>query len=160
MMGDFTYTHSKIPDGIEMGRFSQIAWGVRFLRNGEHPSTLNGYVANYPFHEKFGIVDYPVCGGKGDIKIGNDVMIGAGAIILSNVTIGDGAIIGAGAVVTKDVEPYSIVAGNSAKLIRFRFPPEKIAKLLKIQWWNWDREIVTDRIEHFKDIDEFIERYG
>ena len=59
--------------------------------------------------------------GKGDIIVKDDVWIGARATICSGVTIGQGAIIGAGAVVTKDVEPYSIVAGNPAKLIRYRF---------------------------------------
>lgn len=68
--------------------------------------------------------------------IGNDVWIGNRALILQGVTIGDGAVVGAGAVVTKDVEPYTIVAGNPAKPIRKRFDDETIDKLLKLKWWD------------------------
>ncbi len=74
--------------------------------------------------------------------IGNDVWIGARATILSGVTIGDGAVIGAGSVVTKNVEPYSIVAGNPAKLIRKRFDDKTIERLLKIKWWEYGPNIL------------------
>jgi virginiamycin A acetyltransferase len=59
---------------------------------------------------------------------------------MPGVAIGDGAIIGARAVVAKDVPPYAIVAGNPAAVIKYRFSPEIIQELLKIQWWNWDLE--------------------
>lgn len=72
--------------------------------------------------------------------IGNDVWIGANVKIKSGIMIGDGAIIGAGAVVTKDVEPYSIVAGVPAKVIRYRFEKETICDLLNMEWWNWTDE--------------------
>ena len=71
---------------------------------------------------------------RGDVIISNDVWIGHGASILSGVQIGDGAVIGARAVITKDVEPYSIVAGNPARLIRKRFDDETIRKLQEIRW--------------------------
>ena len=74
--------------------------------------------------------------------IGNDVWIGYRAIILNGVTVGDGAIIGAGAVVTKNVEPYSIVAGVPARVIRKRFSDDLINKLLKLQWWNYGADIL------------------
>ena len=77
---------------------------------------------------------------KGDVIIGNDVWICGNAIILSGVTIGDGAVIGNGAIVSHDVAPYSIVAGNPATHIRYRFSPEIIEDLLQIQWWNWSEE--------------------
>lgn len=79
---------------------------------------------------------------KVDINIGNDVWIGNGAIILSGVTIYDGAIVGAGAVVTKDVPPYAIVAGNPAKVIRYRFSESIIERFLRIKWWNYGPEIL------------------
>lgn len=69
-------------------------------------------------------------------KIGNDVWIGHGVTIKAGVTIGDGAIIGSNAMVTKDVPPYSIVAGVPAKVIRFRFDDNIIQMLLKSEWWK------------------------
>jgi len=75
-----------------------------------------------------------------DIVIGNDVWIGLGATILSGVNIGDGAVIGAYSVVTKDVPHYAIVAGNPAKLIRYRFSIKTINILRKVQWWDWNYE--------------------
>ena len=77
---------------------------------------------------------------RGSITIGNDVWIAAGAQILSGVHVGDGAIVGAGAIVTRDVAPYSIVAGNPARLVRYRFAPEVIDRISAIQWWNWPEE--------------------
>lgn len=78
---------------------------------------------------------------KTSTKIGNDVWIGHGAIIIAGITVGDGAIIAAGAVVTKSVPPYAIVGGVPAKIIKYRFSDEKISLLLKSMWWQystWD----------------------
>lgn len=90
------------------------------------------------------------------VQIGNDVWVGANVIILPGVTIGDGAVLAAGAVVTKDVEPYAIVGGIPAKLIKYRFAQEKREKLLRIQWWNWDEEKIEENIELFYDPDKFL----
>lgn len=76
--------------------------------------------------------------------IGNDVWIGADTIICRNVTIGDGAIIGAGSVVTKNVPPYTIVAGSPAKIIKQRFTNSQILKLLTLKWWNYHPSILTN----------------
>ena len=76
--------------------------------------------------------------------IGNDVWIGYGATILNGVSVGDGAIIAAGAVVTKDVEPYSIVGGNPARVIRKRFSDKDIETLLRIKWWEYGPDILHD----------------
>jgi virginiamycin A acetyltransferase len=73
---------------------------------------------------------------KGDTIIGNDVWIGQNATILPGVKIGDGVIIGTKSVVGSDVEPYAIVAGNPAKVIRKRFDDELIALLLQLKWWD------------------------
>ena len=74
--------------------------------------------------------------------IGNDVWIGYEAVIMQGVTIGDGAIIGTRAVVTKDVPPYTIVAGVPAKPIRKRFDDATIRKLEALRWWDWDEETI------------------
>ena len=83
---------------------------------------------------------------KGDTIIGNDVWIGQNAVILPGVHIGDGAIIGANSVVGKDVDPYSIVAGNPARVIRMRFDDEMIALLEKLKWWDMDIETINSLI--------------
>lgn len=74
------------------------------------------------------------------MEVGNDVWIGGGAIVLSGLRVGHGAVIGAGAVVTKDIEPYSIVAGVPARKIGMRFDAETIDQLLRIRWWDWPLE--------------------
>lgn len=83
------------------------------------------------------------------IIIGNDVWIGRRSMIMDGITIGDGSIIASGAVVTKDVEPYSIVGGVPAKVLKFRFSKEMIELLEKIQWWNYSDNELTSRIELF-----------
>ncbi len=93
------------------------------------------------------------------ITIGNDVFIGANVTILDGVTIGDGAIIGAGAVVSKDIPPYAIAVGCPIRIIRYRFTPEQIEALLKIKWWDFDEEHLSDVEKHFYDIDKFIYKY-
>lgn len=80
---------------------------------------------------------------KGDTIVGNDVWIGYESVIMPGIKIGNGAIIGAKSVVTKDVEPYSIVGGNPAKLIRKRFSNDQINLLENIAWWNWEIEDIT-----------------
>jgi acetyltransferase-like isoleucine patch superfamily enzyme len=79
---------------------------------------------------------------KGKVSIGNDVWIGVRAIILSGVTVGDGTIIGAGNIVVHDVLPYSIVAGNPAKVIGSRFDPDLIDALLILKWWDYPENTI------------------
>ena len=84
---------------------------------------------------------------KGDIIVENDVWIGYRATILSGVNIGQGAIIAAGSVVTKDVPPYAIVGGVPAKVIKYRFPPEMIGELLKVDYSQLSEEMVREHID-------------
>ena len=76
------------------------------------------------------------------VRIGNDVWIGLNAVVMDGVTIGDGAVIGAGAVVTKDIPPYAIAVGVPARVIKYRFEPEIIARLLKTRWWDRPPEVI------------------
>lgn len=125
-------------DRLVIGKFCQIASGVEFVMNGANHQmnavstfpffTLSGWDAEAPSP-----ADMPL---KGDTVIGNDVWIGQNAVILPGVHIGDGAIIGANAVVGSDVAPYTIVAGNPARLLRRRFDDELTALLLEWKWWD------------------------
>lgn len=97
---------------------------------------------------------------KGQILIGNDVWIGKGAMIMSDVRIGDGAVVAAGSVVVKDVPPYAIVGGNPAKIIKYRFPQKTVNQLRRIGWWNWDKETKNNRLEDMLgDVLEFANKY-
>jgi acetyltransferase-like isoleucine patch superfamily enzyme len=95
---------------------------------------------------------------KGGVRIGNDVWIGEGATVLSGVSVGNGAVVGAHSVVTKNVSPYAIVAGNPARLLRFRFSPSQVAALERISWWNWPIEDIrsSSHLLFSSEIDEFI----
>ncbi len=103
-------------------------------------------------------IGHPSC--KGDIIIENDVWIGAKATVMSGVTIHNGAVVAAGSVVTKDVPPYAIVAGNPAKVVKYRFTEEQIKKLLQISWWNWGEARIREcALDMWSDkIDEFINK--
>lgn len=84
------------------------------------------------------------------VTVGNDVWIGERVLVMGGVTIGDGAVIGAGAIVTKDVPPYTIVAGVPAKPIRKRFPDDVIAKLEELKWWDLPEEKLKEHITLFQ----------
>lgn len=138
-------------DKLIIKKFCSIACNVKFLFNSAN-HTINS-LSTYPFplfYEEWNLDRKDVVqswDNKGDIIIGNDVWIGYEAIILAGVTIGDGAIIGARAVVTKDVLPYTVVAGVPAKPIKKRFDDKTISKLLDIQWWNWSDEKIAKNIK-------------
>jgi acetyltransferase-like isoleucine patch superfamily enzyme len=161
VLGEYSYVSQfSIVNKTNIGKFCSIANGC-YIGLWEH----NTDVSTHPFFL------YPHCGGfvneykdyKKDIietNIGNDVWVGAGAIIMKGVTIGNGAIVGAGAVVTKNVEAYSIVVGSPAKVVKYRYCSEDIAWLESLKWWDFDREylkqIIADgafsSFEKFKEI--------
>jgi len=121
---------------LRIGKYCAIAPKVTILLGGEHRSQ---WISTYPFSllddAARDLPGYPYT--KGDVTIGNDVWIGYDALILSGVTIGDGAVIGARSLVSKDVEPYAVVGGIPAKLIKYRFSDSIIESLIKISWWDW-----------------------
>lgn len=95
------------------------------------------------------------------VKIGNDVWIGHGVVILAGVIVGNGAVIAAGAVVSKDVEDYTIVAGVAAKPIRKRFSDEVIKGFNRLCWWDWDDALLSQRMEDFRTLsgEAFLAKY-
>jgi len=121
---------------IHIGKYCSISDTVLFDGGMQHNSR---FVTTFPLW-KIGSAERKDRMCKGDIHVGNDVWIGHEAVIMSGVTIHDGAVIGARAVVTKDVDPYTIVGGVPAKLIRHRFPLPLIGILLQIKWWDWPQE--------------------
>jgi chloramphenicol O-acetyltransferase type B len=95
------------------------------------------------------------------LRIGNDVWIERRAILLPGVTVGDGAVIVAGAVVEEDVPPYAILAGSPARIVRYRFDPDTVAKLLAIRWWDWpDDRIKAELPAFYGTVESFLARHA
>lgn len=124
-------------DKLEIGKFCSIGSGASFILAGNQGHN-HKWISAYPFDKEIFPNAKSGFETKRDTVIGNDVWIGTEAIIMPGVKIGDGAVIGTRSVVTKDVEPYTIVGGNPAKVIKKRFSDSDIEKLLEIKWWNWD----------------------
>lgn len=93
--------------------------------------------------------------------IGHDTWIGAGAMIKPEITLGDGAVVAAGALVTKDVAPYTIVAGTPAKVLRLRQPPEVAERLVALAWWDWPHDVLRAALEDFRALPakDFLDKY-
>lgn len=147
---NYTYINpgSIIGSKTEIGKFCSISYNCLIGLN-EHPvnflstspylySNINIFNNSSTYKEVF----HPVI-------IGNDVWIGAGAVVLQNVKIGNGAIVAASAVVTKDVPPYAIVGGCPAKVLKYRFDKEIINYLQKIEWWNKEIHEMKNFSEYF-----------
>lgn len=132
------YLYPGAPERLEIGRFCQIAHGVRFVTASANHDMAGLSTYPFPVFDPALIEGYKAAfTGLPDTVIGHDVWIGHGALILPGARIGHGVIVGAGAVVGGTVAPYSIVAGNPGRVIRPRFPPETVAGLLRLGWWDW-----------------------
>lgn len=141
-VGDFTYGQPIVlqwdkTTRLKIGKFCSIGANVQIYLGGEHHTD---WLTTYPFDVLMGEAETP---SKGDVTIGNDVWIGNNVQILSGVTIGDGAVVGAGCVIAKDVNPYTIMIGNPARILTKRdygspqiawwdLPLEKIAEIIPI----------------------------
>lgn len=139
-----------------IGNFVSIAENVKFILGGNHRIDT---LTNYPLYSKY-ILNSPLhdANTKGPIIVKDEVWIGCEVIILSGSTLGKGCIIAAGSVVTKDVPDYAIVAGNPAKVLRFRFEKEIVESLLKIDLSKIPNNFFIDNIEEFyKPLNENLE---
>ena len=150
---------------VFLGKYNSIGRDCNFFLHANHrpdwittSSQLWGPVTQEiaEMHMKMG---HPSC--KGDIIVQNDVWIGAKATIMSGITIHNGAIVAAGSNVTKNVPAYAIVAGNPAKIVKYRFSDEQIEKLLKISWWDWTEEKIKEEALSMwtNNITEFIDKH-
>lgn len=164
--GDYSYCdrYADIANA-QIGKFANIA---AFARIGATDHPLHTAACH---HFLYRSDDYWDNAGQDEVffahrrsrtaHIGHDTWIGAGAMIKPEVTLGDGAVVAAGAVVTKDVEPYTIVAGTPAKVLRVRQPPEIAERLIALAWWDWSHEDIRQALLDFRSLaaEAFLEKY-
>ena len=170
-VGEFTYynsynqaddptqfeTHNVLytagPEKLIIGKFCAIATGAKFLLSAaNHPmlgsTTFPFFIFGGTWFERTAEF-LPQVASRGDTVIGNDVWIGREAMIMPGVHIGDGAIVASGSVVVSDVPAYTVVGGNPARPLKQRFSDEEVAVLLRVAWWNWPIDAIT---EHVREI--------
>ena len=162
-IGDYSYINTQfgntfIDSNVSIGKFCSVAPNV-CIALGNHNAS---YITTHPFiyDKKYNFV-FKDMHKKDDNKktiIGNDVWIGANANIKRGVSIGNGAIVAMNSVVTKDVPDYAIVAGNPARIIRYRFELAEIEFLNNSKWWDKSENELKTEIEKFYDINLFIKK--
>ncbi len=165
-IGDYSYI---VNDGnviyTTIGKFCSIAAMVR-INPGNHPMQRASqahftYRASAYFDDAEDEADFFAWRRSTPVTIGHDVWIGHGAVILPGRAIGNGAVIAAGAVVTKDVDPYTIIAGVPGKPVRRRFPAPIAKELQAMAWWDWEHDKLRLALPDFQKlpVEDFIARY-
>jgi acetyltransferase-like isoleucine patch superfamily enzyme len=131
-----------------LGRYCSVSWNVT-IGATQHPMNRISSHA-FPYVKKFGFVtqDHRFATGT---QVGHDVWIGANGVVMPGIKIGNGAVIGASSVVTKDIPDFAIVAGIPAKVVRYRFPEEVIARLNKSAWWNLEPDLIRKHIADWQE---------
>lgn len=166
VLGDYSYVVND-SDVIytTIGKFCSIAAHTR-INPGNHPMQRASqshftYRASAYFEDAEDEAAFFDWRRAHAVTIGHDVWIGHGAIVLAGRTIGNGAVIAGGAVVTKDVAPYTIVAGNPARPIRRRFPEEIASRLETLGWWDWEHARLRAALDDFRSlsVEEFLARH-
>lgn len=162
-IGDFTYIEPGCRvSSVDIGKYCSIG-PYCIVGAADHP--VSDFVSSHPRfymaapHFGYDLADEELRGSFERSRIGNDVWLGAGAAVLGGVTVGDGAIIGAGAVVTRDVEPYAIVGGVPARLIRHRFDPDTVRVVRDAAWWDRDDEWLRANLPLMTDVQAFVRQH-
>ena len=166
VLDDYSYiVHDGEVAGTTIGKFCSIASHVR-INPGNHPMHRASqahftYRSRQYWPEEADDAAFFDWRRAHPVTIGHDVWIGHGAVILPGRTIGTGAVVGAGSIVTRDVAPYTIVAGNPARVIRRRFEEATAEKLQTLAWWDWDHERLRQALPDFRNLslEDFLERH-
>lgn len=165
--GDYSYCDRGADiANAQIGKFANIASATR-IGATDHPmekASLHHFLyrsSDYWDEEEVD-ADWFALRASRIATIGHDTWIGHGALVKPEVTIGHGAVIASGTVVTKDVAPYTIVGGNTAKLIRRRFDERLSERLMELAWWDWDNETLRVALPDFRKMGAaaFVEKYG
>lgn len=152
-MGAYSYVVGPMTGNFSVGRYTSIASNVKIMGEKHPMHRLTMHPITYHFKhaalaDELGIPQEPFDATGGPVTIGHDVWIGEGAVIATGVTIGNGAVVAARSIVTRDVPPYTVVAGAPAKPIRMRFETDLIDLLLESKWWEFN---IADIPPHWSD---------
>jgi virginiamycin A acetyltransferase len=149
IIGDYTRINGPIlikgRTRVDIGKYCAIGWNVAIISTN-HPLAYANI--QYNLQERSGFSSF--VDDRGSVSIGDNVWIGDRAAILAGVHIGSGAVVGACSVVTKNVPPFSVVAGIPARTIRKRFNDAIIEKLMEIRWWDWPIERIRRNRKFFE----------
>lgn len=132
---------------VQVGSYCSLGANIKFIIDGNHRIDT---FSSYPFQTLFAGAPVNVW-GKETPTVGHDVWIASDVVIYSGVHIGDGAVIGGNSVVTKSVPPYAVVAGNPARIVKYRFPDDVIADLLALKWWTLPEDVIHTRLIPIQD---------
>ncbi len=166
-LGDYSYIerHTEIIYS-RIGKFCAIASDVRINALNHPMERISQHKITYRPNEYFLYAkidkDFRDARKSAVVEIGHDVWIGHGAIILPGVKIGHGAVVAAGAVVTKNVEPYSVVAGVSAQRIKWRFKKAVREQIISLAWWDWSHDQLAKAVEDMRtlSIEDFLKKWA
>ncbi len=141
------YDFARSKARLDIGKYCAFAHDTTFIMSDANHAIMGPSTFPFPIFggawERALAADATPWANKGDTKVGNDVWCGYKSTIMPGVTIGSGAIVAACAVVSRDVPAYAMVAGNPARVVKMRFDPPTVEKLLQLAWWDWPADKVA-----------------